>query len=131
MTSELSLDWLISVDDHILEPPHLWVDRVAAKDRDKAPHQVIDNGIEYWVYDGNRYPDLFVSNYQGVNRLYRNDRDGTFTDIAVELGVEGPGASFLSWFWDANNDGYLDLLVNGSQPVAMTGDAPAISEEAA
>jgi hypothetical protein len=25
-----NLDWLISVDDHILEPPNLWVDRVAA-----------------------------------------------------------------------------------------------------
>ena len=32
----LALDWLISVDDHILEPPNLWVDRGAAKDRDKA-----------------------------------------------------------------------------------------------
>ena len=40
MTSpELNLDWLISVDDHILEPPHLWVDRVAAKDREpRAAH---------------------------------------------------------------------------------------------
>ena len=26
-----SLDWLISVDDHILEPPDLWVDRVPAQ----------------------------------------------------------------------------------------------------
>ena len=32
-----SLDWLISVDDHVLEPPDLWVDRVPAKDRDRAP----------------------------------------------------------------------------------------------
>ena len=38
MTVELNLDWLISVDDHILEPPNLWVDRVPAKDRDRAPH---------------------------------------------------------------------------------------------
>ena len=29
--TDLNLDWLISVDDHILEPPHLWVDRVAAQ----------------------------------------------------------------------------------------------------
>ena len=36
--SELSLDWLISVDDHVLEPPDVWVSRVAAKDRDSAPH---------------------------------------------------------------------------------------------
>ena len=41
MNDSPSLDWLISVDDHILEPPHLWVDRVAAKDRDKAPHMEV------------------------------------------------------------------------------------------
>lgn len=34
--TNLNLDWLISVDDHILEPPNLWVDRVAAKDRERA-----------------------------------------------------------------------------------------------
>ena len=38
-----NLDWLISVDDHILEPPNLWVDRVAAKDRDRAPHMEVDD----------------------------------------------------------------------------------------
>ena len=42
MATELNLDWLISVDDHILEPPNLWVDRVAAKDRDRAPHMEDD-----------------------------------------------------------------------------------------
>ena len=40
MTAGLNLDWLISVDDHILEPPNLWVDRVPAKDRDRAPHMI-------------------------------------------------------------------------------------------
>ena len=29
MTPDPNLDWLISVDDHILEPPNLWLDRVA------------------------------------------------------------------------------------------------------
>ena len=42
MAASLPLDWLISVDDHVLEPPHLWVDRVAAKDRDRAPHMVVE-----------------------------------------------------------------------------------------
>ena len=40
--SSRNLDWLISVDDHILEPPNLWVDRVPAKDRDRAPHMERD-----------------------------------------------------------------------------------------
>ena len=68
MTSDLPLDWLISVDDHILEPPNLWVDRVAAKDRDKAPHQIIEDGIEYWAYDGNRYPSSGLSAVAGKSK---------------------------------------------------------------
>ena len=45
------------MDDHVLEPPHVWVDRVAAKDRDRAPHMELDDdGMDYWVYDGKRYP---------------------------------------------------------------------------
>jgi tetratricopeptide (TPR) repeat protein len=62
-------------------------------------------------YDGDRYPDLYVSNLAGPNRLFRNNRDGTFTDVAAELGVEGPTRSFPAWFWDFNNDGVLDLFV--------------------
>src|SRR5690606_25483182 len=53
MSTDLALDWLISVDDHILEPPNLWVDRVPRADRDRAPHMEFDdNGVDCWVYDG-------------------------------------------------------------------------------
>ena len=63
-------------------------------------------------YDGDRFPDLYVSNLSGRNRLYRNDRDGTFTDVAEELGVTEPLLSFPAWFWDVDNDGRLDLFVS-------------------
>ncbi|MCV7219945.1 amidohydrolase family protein [Mycolicibacterium elephantis] len=63
------LNWLISVDDHILEPPNLWVDRVAAKDRDKAPHMEPDeNGVDMWVYDGKRYPNSGLSAVVGKSK---------------------------------------------------------------
>jgi len=62
-------------------------------------------------YDGDRWPDLYVSNGLGVNRLYRNNGDGTFTDVAASLGVTGPTTSFPAWFWDFDNDGVLDLYV--------------------
>jgi predicted TIM-barrel fold metal-dependent hydrolase len=69
MTSELSLDWLISVDDHVLEPPHVWIDRVPAKDRDRAPHMELDdNGLDYWVYDGKRYPSSGLSAVAGKSK---------------------------------------------------------------
>jgi len=69
MTSaDLNLDWLISVDDHILEPPHLWVDRVAAKDRDRAPHMETVDGMDCWVYDGKRYPSSGLSAVAGKSK---------------------------------------------------------------
>lgn len=56
VVTSTSLNWLISVDDHILEPPHVWLDRVPAKDRDRAPHIEHDGDAEFWVYDGKRMP---------------------------------------------------------------------------
>jgi predicted TIM-barrel fold metal-dependent hydrolase len=45
---------LFSVDDHIMEPPNVWRDRVAAKYQDRVPHVVIDpkSGQEDWVWEG-------------------------------------------------------------------------------
>ena len=62
-------------------------------------------------YDDDRYPDLYVSNLTGANRLYHNNGDGTFTDVATSLGVAEPRQSFPAWFWDIDNDGALDLFV--------------------
>lgn len=68
MSSELNLDWLISVDDHILEPPNVWVDRVPAKDRDRAPHMEFVDGMDYWVYDGKRFPSSGLSAVAGKSK---------------------------------------------------------------
>ncbi len=67
--------------------------------------------------DNDRFPDLYVSVLGGANRLYRNRGDGTFEDVAAELGVTGPRQSFPAWFWDFDNDGNLDLFVS-----SYTGD---------
>ena len=64
-------------------------------------------------YDADGDPDLFVSNFGGPNRLYRNDGDGTFSDVAPVLGLALPLRSFPAWFWDYDNDGALDLFVSG------------------
>jgi hypothetical protein len=61
-------------------------------------------------FDSDRYPDLFLSNYKGDNRLYHNQRDGTFVDVAAEKAVTQPKDSFPAWFWDFDNDGNLDLF---------------------
>ncbi len=69
-------------------------------------------GASWGDYDADRFPDLYVSNLDGGNRLYHNNRDGTFSDMAPELGVTAPTDGFSTWFWDIDNDGALDLLVN-------------------
>lgn len=69
-------------------------------------------GVSWGDYNQDRFPDLYVSNYGTANRLYRNNRDGTFTDVAADLQVDRPLLSFPTWFWDYNNDGLLDLYVS-------------------
>jgi hypothetical protein len=63
-------------------------------------------------YDNDRLPDLYVSNFGEPNRLYHNQGNGTFVDVAHESGVTGPLRSFPAWFWDVDNDGVLDLYVS-------------------
>ena len=63
-------------------------------------------------YDDDRWPDLYVSNLMGDNRLYHNNGDGTFTDVAPELQITKPTVSFPAWFWDYDNDGHLDIYVS-------------------
>ena len=70
-------------------------------------------GSGWGDYDNDGDPDLYVSNFQHENRLYRNDGGGSFTDVGPDLGVTEPVSSFATWFWDYNNDGWLDLFVAG------------------
>jgi len=57
------------------------------------------------------WPDLYVVNDFGRKNLYRNNGDGTFTDVAAELRAEDIGAGMsVSWL-DFDNDGADDLYV--------------------
>ncbi len=79
-------------------------------------NDVFAKGVAWGDYDNDGDPDLYVSNV-GPNRLYRNDGVGAdgvvvFRDVAAELGVDRPsGRSFATWFFDYDNDGWLDLFV--------------------
>jgi hypothetical protein len=78
-------------------------------------------GVAWGDFDDDGDPDLYVSNLNDRNRLYRNRGDGTFEDVAPALGVTGPRDSFPTWFWDYDNDGTLDLLVNSYQRPSGSG----------
>jgi tetratricopeptide (TPR) repeat protein len=63
-----------------------------------------DHNLDGW-------PDLYVVNDFGRKNLYRNNGDGTFTDVAAELGVEDVGAGMSVCWFDHNNDGAEDIYV--------------------
>ena len=62
-------------------------------------------------FNGDGWPDLYVVNDFGRKNLYRNNGDGTFTDIAAQAGVEDVGAGMSVCCFDYDNDGAQDLYV--------------------
>ena len=64
-------------------------------------------------FDNDGRMDLYVSNV-GPNLLFRNEGAMRFRDVTAEAGVAEPSArSFATWFFDYDNDGWLDLYVGG------------------
>ena len=70
-----------------------------------------NKGVAAADYDNDGWPDLYVSNLGGTNFLYRNNRDGTFSEFGRGAGAPGPGQGFPTWFFDYDNDGFQDLFV--------------------
>ena len=82
-------------------------------------------------YDNDGWPDIYVANF-GKNRLYHNNHDGTFTDVAEKAGVTLGGWSTGPTWGDYDHDGLLDLFVPGyvkfdadHPPIAGQGEIPA------
>jgi enediyne biosynthesis protein E4 len=70
-------------------------------------------GVGVGDYNNDGFPDLFVSNFGSKARLYKNNGNGTFTDVAKEVGVDINGWNTGSTFGDYDKDGRLDLFVPG------------------
>jgi hypothetical protein len=82
--------------------------------------QVASMGAAVSIVDFDRdgWPDIYVTNSGGgsKNCLYRNQHDGTFKDVAGEMGIAdvnqpGTGVSMGAVWGDYDNDGYEDLLL--------------------
>ncbi len=72
-------------------------------------------------FDGDGWPDLYVTNY-GRNVLFRNNGNGTFTDITDSAGVGAPNWSTCATWFDYDNDGRLDLFVSSFVQYSAAGN---------
>jgi hypothetical protein len=69
-------------------------------------------GLAVGDIDDDGWLDVFFHGRSGPNRLYRNDGDGTFTDIAASAGVIGPREQdgYIAFLADLDSDGDLDIF---------------------
>ena len=93
-------------------------------------------GVALFDYDDDGYLDIYLVNGAAIpslqkedpkysNRLYRNNHDGTFTDVTEKAGVAGTGYGMAVAVGDYDNDGRPDLFVanvTGNQLFHNNGD---------
>lgn len=70
-------------------------------------------GIAWGDYNNDGYIDIFVTreNKDRPNMLFKNNGDGTFTDVTKEANVARKGSHKTAIWGDYNNDGWLDLYI--------------------
>jgi hypothetical protein len=69
-------------------------------------------GAAWGDYNNDGFIDLFISVWEGPNILYENKGDGTFQRVSMPSIEEKPYRAFSVWFFDYNNDGWLDLFIS-------------------
>lgn len=91
----------------------------------------------FWDYNNDGWLDLFVGDFtfdmpisaysaaealniptgvSGASKLYRNNHDGTFTDVSQEVGLVKKAYAMGANFGDIDNDGYLDMYLGTGNP---------------
>ncbi|MES9993378.1 MAG: CRTAC1 family protein, partial [Candidatus Thiodiazotropha sp.] len=117
LTLSLFYFWIIAISFLSLQAP---LNRVYAEIRFEEVTDI--TGIDYlgqtwgasWGdYNGDGFPDLWLSNHQLYPSLYRNNRDGTFTDVAESIFLEpiNTDADTHGSMWaDIDNDGDQDIF---------------------
>ena len=81
-------------------------------------YETVGCGVAFLDYDNDGWLDIFVlsgTREQPVpgatNRLYKNNRDGTFTDVTERAGLQRTGWASAVTVADYNNDGYEDIFI--------------------
>ena len=92
-----------------------FTDVSAASGLGKVPSKGL--GIAVNDFDRDGWPDIVIANDSFPEQLFRNNRDGTFSEIAADLGMayDEDGKTFAGMgvdFADCNNDGWPDVFIN-------------------
>lgn len=71
----------------------------------------------WWDFSNDGWPDLYVANdFNAPDQMYRNNRDGTFSDVLSKTAPHVPYFSMGADLGDVNNDGLIDLFVADMAP---------------
>jgi len=87
---------------------------IAAKAQ--ADVQKFVKGVTSGDYDNDGWKDIFISTMNGERKLLRNmgivENEILFTDVTQAARLDNEhGRTFVTWFWDYNNDSWLDIFV--------------------
>jgi hypothetical protein len=105
----------------------------------RTPHftdVTVESGIEARGYgmgvavgdiDNDGWSDLYLTGF-GRNQMFRNNGDGSFTDVSTPSGTDDPGSWGVSAsFFDFDRDGWLDLFVGNYLAYSLSTDIPCFS----
>jgi predicted TIM-barrel fold metal-dependent hydrolase len=89
-SGRLNTDWMISVDDHVFEPPTLWIDRLPKKYHDVGPRVERIGNIDTWCYEDTRIPMTGISAIVGRDREDWSMEAINYEDIHPSVWQVGP-----------------------------------------
>ncbi len=86
--------------------------------------ETMTGGVAVFDYNNDGLLDIFFTNGAAIpslektdpsysNRLFRNNGDGTFTDVTEKAGLQGIGYTMGVAAGDYDNDGFVDLYISG------------------
>ena len=111
----------------VSQKAHLDFQHESGKSLDKYMIETFGSGGGFLDYDNDGWQDIYLVNSGSTpamrsaagafNRLFRNNQNGTFTDVTSAAGVGNPSEYGMGCaFGDYNNDGYMDIYVTNFGP---------------
>ena len=96
----MTINWFVSVDDHLIEPARLWQDRLPERWKDTGPRIVRDGDKEFWAYEDRQIATIGLNAVAGKKREEFSPEPITYEDMRP--GCYDPAARIADM-----NDGFV------------------------